>query len=239
MIDLWLPPKPAIIRPHIEKASFLPGMFPAGAAAAIVASFPVVQATNSGNTGSNAASYAAPLPASIQAGDLLLLLVSVNNTITLTTPSGWTQLFNTANGALRHACYYKTASGSEGSTVTVTGSGSAGWATNSYRITGHQGAPEAGTSATGTSNSPNPPSLTPSWGSAKTLWLAAVGNIVGGGTTATAPTNYGNQVTAAASFSARCSSSRRELEASSEDPGTYALSASQAWVTNTVAIRPA
>src|SRR5882672_2885076 len=37
MIDLWLPPKPAIIRqaePELIKANFLPGWFPAGAAVA-------------------------------------------------------------------------------------------------------------------------------------------------------------------------------------------------------------
>lgn len=42
MIDLWLPPKPAIIRPAPETrhASFLPGMFPAGAIAAAAPAIP-------------------------------------------------------------------------------------------------------------------------------------------------------------------------------------------------------
>lgn len=241
MIDLWLPPKPAIIRPHIEKASFLPGMFPAGAAAAIASSFPIVQATNSGFTSSSASSYAAPLPASIQAGELLLLFVATNNTVTHTTPSGWSLGFTQSSSGARLSCFYKVASGSEGSSVTVSYSGSCHSSINSYRISGYQGTPEVGTAATGTSTSPNPPNLAPSWGSAKTLWFAAIGLQVNlSAVTTTPPSGYGSEVIAGtATLTPRAASSRRELQASSEDPGTYAITQSIPWVANTVAIRPA
>lgn len=250
MIDLWLPPKPAIIRPaEIRKASFLPGMFPGGVAAlAPVAAYPVVEATNQGGTSSFTASssFNVPLPASIQAGDLLLIFVSVaNNPVgTLTTPSGWTQRFNTTGTNHRFACYYKVATGSEGSTVAVTNSGNVSWATCSYRISNYQSTPESGTSATGSSTTPNPPSLTPSWGSAKTLWLAAAGSPGGNSGTPTVPTNYSDQVhyshvSSGSTVFAKVATARRALEASSEDPGTFTFAASTTWVTNTVAIRPA
>ena len=194
MIDLWLPPMPAIIRPHIEKASFLPGMFPAGAAAAVVGTFPQVQGTNNGGTSgfTTAASFNAPLPSGIQAGELLVLFVAAGpfggGTADIIAPSGWTQLFHTANTD-RFGCYYKVATGSEGATVAVSTTGNRSWATNSYRVSGYQGTPVAGTSATGATASPNPPSVSPSWGSAKTLWIACEADFSGANTAPSNPTN--------------------------------------------------
>lgn len=206
------------------------------AASGVAGTFPVVEATNTGN-GSSGTSYAVPLPAGIAAGDLLVIIVGVNATATLTTPSGWTQLANAFSGTQRLAVYYKIASGSEGSTVSVTASASASWATNSYRISNYQGTPEAGTPATGSSTAPNPPSLSPSWGSAKTLWIAAAANN-GAASFSGTPANYGNQITGSASL-VKTTSVRRELEASSDDSGAFTLSSSNVWVAHTIAIRPA
>ena len=212
-----------------------------------VATFPVVEGTNQNATTSVSSSIAVALPASIQAGELLIIFVSANNNagVTFTTPSGWTQLYNVTGGGnmRRHACYYKVATGSEGASVTLTGSTNATFAANSYRISGYQGTPEAATPATGSSASPNPPSLTPSWGSAKTLWLAVAADISTSGTAPTAPTNFGSGITAQGNtFGAnqcRTSSSRRELESTSEDPGTFTIGSSNQWIAATVAIRPA
>jgi hypothetical protein len=263
MIDLpsplWIPSKPAIVRAaslddlrrvrefkkNYLRASFLPGMFPAFSFAEVTGAFPVVQATNSSGTTNfgSETTHAAALPASISSGDLLLLFVSISTAAnTLTTPSGWTSLFNTTN-TIRFACYYKVASGSEGASVNVTASTAEKWACNSYRVTGYQGTPEAGTSATGSSANPNPPSVSPSWGSAKTLWIAASADNALSTTTPTAPTDYGNLVnhshTVIGINQLRTASVRRELEASSEDPGTFTLGGSGAWVAQTVAVRPA
>jgi hypothetical protein len=64
-----------------------------------------------------------------------------------------------------------------------------------------------------------------------------------GAVTTTAPANYTGQITDAGIVAgvtlARTSSAQRELEAASDDPGTFALSASVQWAANTVAVRPA
>jgi hypothetical protein len=232
--------------------SLLPGMFPAAVAAraqAAAPAFPQVVATNTGNLSSANATYNAPLPASIQAGDLLVVFIGCSNGTggtTIGTPSGWTQLYTQAGGGnmRRHAAYYRVADGGEGATQAFTASNASIWASTACRITGYQGTPEAGTPATGNSTAPNPPSLTPSWGSAKTLWLAGMAaTTASGGATTTAPASYTNQLTDVGTLAGlafpRVSSAQRELEASPEDPGTFTLSATAQWVAGTVAVRPA
>src|SRR5258706_2891283 len=127
--------------------------------------FPIVEATNTSNVAA-AASHSVALPASIQIGEMLLIFVAQTTTAvrTLTTPAGWTQIYNVVgnNNLRRVAGYWRIADGSEGSTVSVASSGSGDWAANSYRISGGQGAPQAATAAA-YSNTANAPSLSPSW----------------------------------------------------------------------------
>jgi hypothetical protein len=214
--------------------------------AGVVTAFPVVEATNTGNTSSNSGSFNVPLPASIVSGNLLLVFITIakDSGITLNTPSGWGDLFalGTANGNLRiFAGFYRTADGSEGATQTFSLASSDGaWATTSMRISGWQGTPEAATIATGSSANPDCPSLTPSWGSAKTLWLAVAGNRDDDSYTVS-PTNYTNLIQGQATHNQGSTTAvtRRELEATSDDPSAYTIAASEPWATTTVAIRPA
>lgn len=225
--------------------SFLPGMFPSVGAGG-EAAFPVVEGTNVGGTSgfSFTATFAAPLPSGIQSGELLIVFCHFGNG-TLTTPSGWNLLFTATAGTGRFSGFYRVATGSEGSTVSITGSASSSWAINSYRISGYQGSPECGTAATGTGFSPDPPSLSPSWGAKKTLWIAAMGRQTGSGTTSTVPANYTDPLNYAHSViavvSAQCSSGRRELEASSENPAAFSSGSggTPEWVAQTVAVQPA
>ena len=78
---LWLPPKPAIIRAWkreelkrqpLVQASFLPGMFPAGAAAAAPPATTLTQ-VGSGTDGDDDGSITSSV--TIQAGDLLVVWV--------------------------------------------------------------------------------------------------------------------------------------------------------------------
>lgn len=245
---LWLPPKPAIIRPAPHRPGLAMPFMPGFRFHKNVAPL-TIQATNTGNStpGSPASSFSCPLPASIQANDLLIIFLALcgGSGGATSTPSGWTNLFRKVltSPADELSCYYKVASGSEGSTVSVSASASENWAANAYRITGYQGTPEAGTATSGNSTAPNPPSLSPSWGSAATLWLAVEGDRDTNNTAATLPTNYTNGLFALVNDSgtirARCTSGRRFLTASSEDPGTFTLPGGNQWGANTVAIRPA
>lgn len=243
---LWVPPKPNILRcaADLRRANFLPGWMPGAAGAGgAPGQFPIVEGTNTGSEPFGN-SHNVPLPSGIQSGDLLLIIATLGSTLgaaTTSAPAGWTELYSSigANPLRRHACYFKTATGSEGATQSLSWSGASCICTSiSYRISNWQGVPEDAATATGTSNSANPPSVTPSWGVAKTLWIVAIG-AAGSAATATAPSNYSSQVSSQASSFVLTSTAVRELEAASEDPNTLGLSASLPWVTNTIAIQPA
>lgn len=203
--------------------------------------FPVVAATNTSVTDPENNTHTVNLPASIQSGDLLIVLGHFNNAngATPSTPSGWsvTQA-TTTSGAVGFVAYHKTATGSEGSTVSIsTGANDAIAAHQSYRITGWQGTPEVAT-ATGTGASPDCPNLAPSWGNRDTLWIAAAASNIATALTGT-PTGYGNALDSSADDvdDATVRSTRRELKATSDNPDAYGGGAN-GWVAFTIAINP-
>src|SRR5262245_10895511 len=135
-------------------------------------SFPTVAGTNTSANSSASTSHTVNLPASIASGDLLIIFIadSIGTANSGFSASGWTALAKCDNGT-NHGfqCLYKIASGSEGGSVVVTSAASGKTAHNSYRITGWHGTspPEQGTPVTGGGGAnPDPPSLSPSWGSA-------------------------------------------------------------------------
>lgn len=87
---------------------------------------------NAGTAQTLATSAAVPYPASIVAGNLLLLHVaSADGTITSAKPTGWTELTGSpfAGGGVTQArVYYKIATGSESGTVSITATGTKGHA---------------------------------------------------------------------------------------------------------------
>lgn len=202
--------------------------------------FPVVAAVNGGNEDSASTNHTVNLPADISADDLLLVFFVADGDPTITFPEGWTQLFQTAReDNVKFGAWYRIADGEEGATIAVTLSASEETAHTSYRITGYEGTPEVGTSAIGSSTTPDPPSLSPTWGAEDTLWIACEGNDYGTVVTGY-PTNFtderSDKTTGAGSVG--CASARRELNAESEDPGTFTLTDSEPWVANVVAISP-
>lgn len=135
---------------------------------------PVIAATNTA-TNVSGTSHTANLPASIVAGNLLVAVFGGSAAATLTWPAGWTQfLTGGATGATLNAAYRR-ANGTETSTITVTsGATSITSQIKTYRITGTElFAPVGGTNVTiSSSATADPPSLTPSWGTMDTLWIA-------------------------------------------------------------------
>lgn len=207
-------------------------------------STPVIAATNVGNLSSPATTFNAPLPSSIAASELLLLIVGTRSgsSPVLNTPSGWTQLkldTHSATGLRQLGIYYKVASGSEGATQAVTATDLFLASSNAYRITGYSGTPEAGTAATGSSTAPNPPSVTPSWGALNTLWLS-ICTIDTNNSGLAAPTNYANTINDYSTLvPGPCTASaRRALNAVSDDPSAFGFTNSAQWIAQTVAIRP-
>ncbi|MFZ2886447.1 MAG: LamG domain-containing protein, partial [Minisyncoccia bacterium] len=160
-------------------------------------------------------------------------------------PAGWTELVNTTGGTSggTGAIYYKIADGGEGATVNVTSSSGSLSSHNTYRISGVTGTPEA-TSAGGSSNNPDPPSLTPSWGAGDTLWIAMAGAGVQNATTPNVtayPSSYADGIEISHNFAAfagfSAGSARRSLNATSDDPGTFTINGtSPQWIASTLAI---
>jgi|GEM_PF-1238937 len=187
------------------------------------------------------------MPATVNAGDLLIVLFSNDGDETVTTPAGWSLLASDANGTqVRLSVYYKIAAGTEGgTTVNFVTSDNEEAAAQVYRITDWHGTtpPEISTAATDTSNKPNPASLDPiGWDVSDTLWLAVAGQDRGDqdGTTAY-PAYYTDGISTPSSNgtrSCRTLSARRVLAAASENPGPFTIPVLEEWVAFTIAVRP-
>lgn len=202
--------------------------------------FPTKQTTASTQQFTSTTSPIYNLPSGITSGDLLLLFVNTRGASTVTLSlSGWTPLFTPTQASTTNTAYgfYRFADGTEGSTIGGTFSSSVGSSSIGYRFSGAS-AVFAGTPATANSANPNPPSLAPGVGSLDFYWLAL--GFVGERNVTANPANYANLLD-----SGRVNNQPgvfgvdRQLNASSEDPGAYTLSAGLNWVAQTVAIRPA
>ena len=211
---------------------------------------PAVASVTETAFGTDTTDHYVNMPATVNAGDLLIVLFTNDGSNTVTTPGGWTRLASNANGlVVRLSVYYRIAAGTEGSTtVNFVTSAPQQAAAQVYGIDSWHGTtpPEISTAATGVSTRPNPASLNPAgWDVANTLWLAVAGQDRGdqSGTTAY-PALYTDGVSTQSSDPAmtgvcRTHSARRALAAASEDPGAFTIPVAEEWVAFTIAVRPA
>lgn len=269
MIDLSPPPlilpqhfvatRPALIRadvdgdrhfPRLElirERAMLPGMVPIAARGA---RYPTIVSTNNGGANGSGVltTWAAPLPASIAAGNLLLIhgaAAQGTGARTVSTPAGWASLFNDVGqtNLRRIWCFYKVAAGSEGASVNISANDTAFWSGVSYQIAGFQGVPIAAAAlANATTANPDPPALTITWGSASgSLVLAICSDDVSPTTAVVAPSGYSNLISGrnvnGAAIWTRSSSAMRLVLGTSEDPGTFTIPASGPASAHTLAIR--
>lgn len=212
--------------------------------------FPTASAPTAKAFATSVTSMAVTMPATVNSGDLLIALVEVRNAGTWTKPTGWSDISTVSQGGGGSVGklngFYKIADGTEGGT-TATWIASTGttaiWQV--IRVTGWHGTtPPEGATASGDATNANPPSLTPSWGAADTLWIAVAGNAATGETTGftAAPTNYtGLQSNGASSggSTTNTATATRQLNAVSEDPGTFTPSSNRFWTAATISVRPA
>ena len=198
---------------------------------------------------SSVTSMAVNMPAAVNSGDRLIAIVHYRNAGTWTTvPTGWSNLAEQGGGGSvgEMAVFEKIADGTEdGGTATwVTGTGTtAAWQV--IRISGaHASTAAEVTTTSGDSSSADPPSESASWGAENNLWLAVAGHSAASAAAFTiAPTNYlGFASNGASSGGSACSIAvaYRQLNASSEDPGTFTAGGSNRWwAAATIAVRPA
>ena len=216
--------------------------------------FPIVESvTTSTITTTGLTVLPVDIPAAVNAGDLLVVWVSYytdkQDASILTAPAAWTKVHDIFDGAEVHATLlHKVADGSEGGTelsLTVTGD----WPANAmtahcYRITAG-GELEVETVAPviqGSSASigfVDAPEITPSWGSADTLYLifGAAGRSE---TSITDPSGYTVLQTSGFDQSSRYANALSGHRAStdvSDDPGTYDYGSYKAMAATALAIR--
>lgn len=181
------------------------------------------------------------LPSGIQSGDRLVLVVgwfTGLGTGDITTPSGWSRVVGTAANDSPHV-YTKIANGSEGSTVSITFSGLSGIYGMAYRITGAGAGIEGATKSTGSGTTATFPSLSPSWGAAKTLWIAIGWVNTNGTPNMPAPTSYSNRLSATIAGPIM-STSERQNNTGTEAPGSVNASSGGTtnWITALIGIQP-
>jgi len=188
------------------------------------------------------------LPPGIVAGNMLLLHLNVTGSTnpTITTPAGWTLLQSAAVGSgTRNAIFWKIASGSEGASVSITMNIPATWACGAMRITGHDPAtaPQMATvgegAAGGASKKPNPPALTPSWGSKSTLWLASAYVSNNGVVLTGQPSGFETAYGPPSGIGVRVAAHNSNATVLNPTEFTVVYSAAVNWQTTTVAILPA
>jgi hypothetical protein len=209
--------------------------------------FPSVRSTSTGNTAANGTSHSITLPASIVAGDLILLFCGHDGSGgTITPPTDFVALqANTNNGTLMgHVIFRKVATGSEGGTVVSWTSSNSEQTTEVCFViqdwSGVVGDILVGTPSTGASAAPNPPLLT-AGSAADYLWIASFSHDNGARTISGAPTDYTGAVKSNSTGTGGCGTAAayRQLNATSSDPDSaWVISVSDDWVANTIAIPP-
>jgi len=203
-------------------------------------SFPAVQARTTGQNSTAGTSHTVSMPAG--SGGRIIVFFAHSQNVSVSWPAGWFELFDVLNGtACGLAAAYTDAAA--GPTITVTTSANTKSAHSTYRVSGYEGtAPQAAT-ATGADATPDPPPVSPSWGGADTLWLAAEGNDDTLNVTDYPPSYLKGQtiVTSGGTATSNCriATAERYLNAATENPGAFQLAPDpEEWVAATVAIRP-
>lgn len=192
----------------------------------------------------NPTSWAVDMPATVNSGDKLVMNVNIGDGgATANTPSGWTKLEDQAATYAHSLLFVKAADGTEGGTtvtITQTGSVASNFSAHVYRLSS-AGTIESAV-ATATGSSMTPPSISPSWGSADTLYLLFMNSGDDDQATTSASANYTTNLLDSAAGqgandSARVASSYRNVTNATETPGTWTIASSEDLVSFIVAVQ--
>lgn len=208
-------------------------------------------AATSGSTA--ATSHSVVLPATVNAGDLLMIFgrVAVAGTVAIT-GGGWTIVQDSSDGSddVTFFAWRDTlADGTEdGTSVTVT-HGNGKMSAYTKAIGGAEDpatqAPEHSTVAVANSTTPDPTACTPTGGAKDYYWIWFGGWEGEQTLSKTVPTNYTGTVDVSSGTGGVITTNtqikvcRRTANASSEDPGSVTLSVADDWTAWTIAIHPA
>lgn len=201
-----------------------------------------IAGTATSGQSTNVTSHVATLPASIAAGELIIVIMAKDGVGTATIPASWVEIADGIDGALyQYYVAYLFAAGGETS-VTITTTVAEHSNILALRITGAHAStpPEISAVVQGASTAPDPGNLDPAgWGSEDTRWIALC--VLDGGNPVTGyPANYpDNNLNVDAIISAAyIGLAARALTASAENPGAFAITTSDNWSAFTIAVRP-
>lgn len=215
---------------------------------------PVDADERSGSTATGL-SHAIPYPTHMELGELVIVSLSAgrvpatSSDPVLSLPAAVTELASAFRTRVRSTAAYRRWDGTEAATFTVTTAFAAQVIYRVHRVRDAHSvtAPEAAVGTQGTTGTPFVQLLAPSWGSAKTLWFATVGNTDGNWPINAWPPAYPERrVQLSIGVPARQGGSYAKIEAASNPEGSPGGDASQVWtygaggnfVKITVAVRP-
>lgn len=178
-------------------------------------------------------------------GDLFVIIASNSNqSVAQTWPAGWNdQQRNSGGLSPRHTIAYKEWNTGDATSFNVTAASAIAFAYQVIRVKDWygdvaNGVAWAGADSAGAfSTTPDPPNLTPSWGSKYNLWFATC-SFAGGGNATAPPSGWQGWYEQDVGAVAVCDSVYLNETAASKDPGTY-TTPSQPWAAYTIAVRPA
>ena len=140
--------------------------------------FPQVEASQTSTTTTAGTNHTITMPASIVAGETLLIFASSDGNIDWGFPEGWTALKYTLGNGSTLGIAWRKADGTEGASITATTSASEKTASICWRISSASdptvSPPEVSTGETGFNKNPDADAITPSGGSKDYLWIAVV-----------------------------------------------------------------
>ena len=205
-----------------------------------VEAFPSVEGAATSAENDATTTHVVTLPGGVTSGDLLLIFIrNMGDTPVYTTPTGWTLVGSIATNGVSYV-YKRVADGGEGATVSITADSTGRSASIAARISGAHGDVEAEM----TDGSLDAPSITPSWGAAKTL-LIAYGSSRRVVNTLTAPSPFTGQVDSAtddtgSTLDGRVAIAFHDSEAASYNPDAWGSSGTvNRPQSGIVAVRPA
>lgn len=221
------------------------------------ADYPQVISSNGGTSLNDNSNTLVSLPSGIALNDMIILfmewkIVAFSGAISVGGNGTWTSLIDNFD-QFRIKAFWHLGIAGEGKVWINTTAGNVKKVWQVFRIGGpyNSSMPPAVNSLFGAGLNPDPPSLTPSWGSNTTLWFAfACTSSRDSGTgldvVQTIPTVPVNYLTirgtdgSGGSGDPKMNTAKRNLTAASENPGGFTLGTSDLqWFAATVAIRPA
>ena len=188
------------------------------------------------------------LPSTVEAGDTLLVVFVCDDNEQVYWEGDWTVIYDEDAGSSgpTMSIAWKEADGNEdGTTITVTTGDDEQSAHLSYAIENaadpNVSPPEASPEASGSSNHPNPASLSPSGGSKDYLWFAFYGcddDDMASAYPSTYTENRETYESSGGSGTCAIGAASRDYTSSSDNPSCFTISSEQ-WEAATVAIYPA